>query len=201
MSSPAEICNRALSHLGSSKEISNLMTDASSEAAACRRFYEPARDEVLRDFAHPFTTTIAALAEVEQSPNDEWDYSYRYPSDCMMFRKIQSGVRNDRRETRVPMRIGRDATGRLIFTDQANAIGEYTYKETDISKWPIDLQNALSFLLAAYIATRVTGGDPFKLGEAALKKYMMMKTKAENNALNEEQPDSLPDSEFIQDRG
>lgn len=201
MSSDAEVCNRALSHLGSTKEISNLTTDASAEAASCRRFFQPARDEVLRDFAHPFTTTIVSLGLVQTNPNNEWNYSYRYPSDCMMFRKIQSGVRNDRRETRVPYRIGKDSTGKLIYTDEVNAIGEYTFKETDISKWPIDLQNALSLLLASYIAPRVTGGDPFKLGEGALKKYFMMKTKAENNALNEEQPDPPPDSEFIAERG
>lgn len=201
MSSAAEICNRALSHLGSTKLISNLDTDRSAEGLACRQWFVPSRDEVLRDFAHPFTTNIAALGLVATSPNNEWDYSYRYPSDCMMFRKIQSGVRNDRRETRVSYKIGRDSTGKLIFTDEASAIGEYTFKETDISKWPIDLQNALSFLLATYIAPRVTAGDPSKLGERALSFYLSMKNKAESNALNEEQPDPPPDSEFITQRG
>jgi hypothetical protein len=75
-----DICNLALSHVGVSTEIANLDTERSKEAQACRRFYEPTREEVLRAFAWPFATRFVDLQLVEEEPNDEWAYSYRYPA-------------------------------------------------------------------------------------------------------------------------
>ena len=201
MPSDTEIGNLALSHIGVSTEIQNLETDQSEEASALRRFYTPALEELERDFAWPFTTVLgAALGLVAEDPNDEWAYSYRYPSDCKMFRKILSGTRNDTRQSRVPYRIGRDTTGLLIFADKEDAECEYAIYEDDPQRFPPDFVMAFSLLLAAYIAPRLTAGDPFKLGERAYKLYLMSKPKAQGNALNEEQPEEEPSSEFIRAR-
>src|SRR4051812_32897245 len=94
------ICNMALGHLAVGKAIGAL-TEASQEARACLRFYEQARDEVLRDFPWPFATTVEALALVAVQPTTEWGYSYRYPLNCLALRRIPSGVRNDTRGTTV----------------------------------------------------------------------------------------------------
>jgi len=201
MASSTEICNLALSHIGVGKEIANLETEKSEEAAACRRFYDTARDEVLRDFTWPFATVMATLGLIEEDPNDEWSYSYRYPSDCLMFRRILSGQRTDTRDTRVPYKIAQDSSGTLIFTDQENAECEYTIREDDPLRYPPDFVLAFSFLLASYIAPRLTGGDPFKLGQRALQLYALQISKAQANAKNEEQPDIEPDSEFTRARG
>lgn len=192
------ISNMALSHLGSSKNISNLDTDRSEEGKACRTFFDKAVDIVLRDFAHPFSTSIAALSLIQQTPNNEWNYEYQYPSNCMMFRKIQSGNRTDSRQTRVPHRVVKASTGgKAILTDEQNAIAEWTHRETDYTLWPMDAILALSYLLAWLISPRITAGDPFNLGQAARDNYFLMKSEAEGNALNENQPDEDPDSEFI----
>src|SRR5665648_440114 len=98
MSSATEICNMALGHLASGKEIANLETERSAEAIACRRFFDSARDAVLRDFSWPFATKIKALSLIEEDPNSEWAYSYRYPTDCLNFRRILSGTRTDTRD-------------------------------------------------------------------------------------------------------
>ena len=58
----------------------------------------------------------------------------------------------------------------------------------------------LSLLLAAYIAPRVTSGDPFKLGERAFGLYLNSKIKAESTALNEQDDEEQVDSEFIRSR-
>lgn len=200
MSSETEISNIALSHIGNSKEIQNLQTDRSAEGSACRRFYTPALEESLRDFAWPFTTKIADLGLVEEDPNDEWNFSYRYPSDCEMFRRILSGIRNDTRQSRVTYKIGRDSQGLLIFTDQEDAQAEYTVREDDPDRFPSDFVMAFSLLLASYIAPRVTNGDPFKLGVRAFELYAFSIAKARNNALNEQQDDEPPQSEFIRGR-
>lgn len=191
------ICNLALGHLGSSKEIANVETERSAEASACRRFLEPSKKETLRDFNWPFATAYVTLALVETSPNTDWAYSYRQPSDCCRIRKILSGVRNDTRDSRVPYEKASDSTGILIYTDQVDAVLKYTKNVTNNSLFDQDYVMMLSLLLASYIAPKITSGDPFKLGERAFRLYLDSKEKAQSTSLNEQQDERPPESEFI----
>src|SRR5690348_14818440 len=136
----------ALAHLGTGNFISNLATDDSDEADACNAFLETVRQQTLRDFPWPFATKTADLGLVEEEPNDglEWGFSYRYPSDCLEARRIPSGVRMDTVVSRVPFRIGYDASGRLIFCDVEDAQLEYTALVTDPSYYPPDFVMAMS---------------------------------------------------------
>lgn len=199
MSASVEIANFALSHLGIGKEISSF-DEKSAEASACDRFYDVALEAVLRDFAWPFATKIDALALVEEDPNDEWSFSYRYPSDCLHVRRILSGTRNDTRQSRVPYRIIQDDEGLLILTDLGEAEMEYTLRADDPVRYPPDFKMAFSFRLAAYIAPRITSGDRSKMREQMLQLYAYEISAAKATAGNEEQPDELPDSEFIRAR-
>ncbi len=194
------ICNMALSHLGISKEIANLETELSQEAAACRRFFEQARDNTLRNYPWPFARKISTLALVETDPNDEWGYSYRAPSDFIRLCRILSGQRNDTAQSRVPYKVGRDTSGILIFTDKEDAEVEYVIRETDPTRYPSDFSMALSLRLASYIAPRLTAGDPYKLGDRALQLHLMEVGRAEESSINEEQEEQLPDSEFVRER-
>lgn len=195
-SSKTVICNMALSHLGISQEIANFDSERSKEASAMRRFYDETRKEVLRDFPWPFATKTVDLGLIEESPTDEWDFSYRYPSDCLRARRIPSGIRNDTRQSRVPYRVLQDNSGKLIYTDTEDAQLEYTVNEERVEMFPPDFVLALSLLLAAYTAPRLTGGDPFKLGNRALQLYDIQRNKAEANAVNEESDEEQPDSEL-----
>jgi hypothetical protein len=194
------ICNMALSHLGVAKEIANLETENSQEASACRRFFAQARDNTLRDYPWPFATKITTLALVEADPNEEWGYSYRAPTDFLRINRILSGVRNDSARTRVPYRIVRDESGLLIYTDKEDAEIEYVMRETDPSRYPGDFTMALSLRLAAYIAPRLTAGDPYKLGERALRLHSLEISKAEATSFNEEQAEEAPESEMVDER-
>ena len=199
-SSKTEICNLALSHLGIGKEVANIDSEQSAEASACRRFYETAKDECLRDFNWPFTTTFATLGLVEIDPTDEWAYSYRYPSDCLKLRRILSGLRNDNRQSRVPYKMGQDTEGLLLYTDMQNAKIEYSVREDDTDRYPVDFTVALSYKMAVYIAPRLAAGDPFGLAGKAMQMYSYTVAKAANSALNEEQVEEDPQAESIRSR-
>lgn len=194
------IANLALSHLGIGKEIANLDTENSNEANAARRFYEEARNKALEDFDWPFATKFADLTLVEQNPNEDWGYSYRYPSDCLKVRRVRSGLRTDNRQSRIPYRIGKDDSGKIIFTDLDSAKIEYTERVETVELYPASFVMALSYLLAMYIAPRVTGGDPFGLGNKAIELYTQELSNARSNALNEEQPDHPTESELVRVR-
>jgi len=202
MATKTEIANLALSHLGIGKEIADLDTEKSQEAVTMRRFYETCRDATLRDFAWPFTTKFATLALVADPPTEteEWDFSYRYPTDCLMIRRVQTDIRVDTHQSRIVFKLGRDDAGELVYTDEAEAKIEYTFREEDPQRFPPDFILALSFRMAVYAAPRLTGGDPFKMGDRAARLYMNEISMAQSSASNESVPDQLPDAETIRAR-
>jgi hypothetical protein len=199
VASDVEIVNLALGHLGTSKEIA-LLTEVSDEARFARRFFETARDATLRDFPWPFSSTFVTLGLVATDPTEEWGFSYRYPSNCLTMRRILSGLRTDNRQSEASFKIGSDASGKLIFTDIQDAQAEYTVRVTDALQYPPDFVLAFSLRLAMYMAPKLTAGDPFRLGLRAAQMYLSELSKARATALNEEQPDEEPLSEFERSR-
>jgi hypothetical protein len=199
MSSQIDIYNMALGHLGVTTTVASL-TEPSKERKAMDRFWDAALEATLRDKDWPFTTKFKNPGLIGEEPTVEWDYSYRYPTDCLTVRRIMPA---DGRGSavRIPFRIARDDTARLIYTDQPEAMIEYTARVSDSSQFPPDFTMALSFRLAAYTAPSLTRGDDNDLGGRALKMYILELGLAGANAYNEEQKDPQPDSEFIRERG
>ena len=200
MSTTTEIANLAISHLGNGKEIGNLETENSQEANAIRRFYETSRDEMLRLFDWPFATKFVALSLIEEDPTDEWGFSYQYPSDCLKFRRILGAGRNPINKNRLIYRTAYGTAGQIVLTDIEDAEAEYTMGVTDTSRFTPDFVMALSYRLAAYVAARITKGDPFQMTKSIQQLYYTSLSIAQANAMNEQQPDSYPDSEFISER-
>lgn len=198
-----DVYNLALSHVGVGTEVQSL-TENTTEANVCRRFYEQTVNEMLRDFPWPFARRTALLAKVADDPTYEWAFAYRYPADCLKIRRILGVLRNENRADRVPYVIASDTTGLLIYSDWADATNgtyvEYTAALTDLALFPPDFVRAMSYLLASYIGARVTSGDPFKLADRAFKLYLTMRDVAQANSLNEEQVEVLPESSFIEAR-
>jgi hypothetical protein len=199
MASKTEICNMALSHVGSSKEIASL-TEKSQEASACSRFYDVSLKAALRDFAWGFATKFVSVALVREQPTLEWMYAYRYPSDCVTVRRILSGSLPDTQESRIPFAEYQDTGGMLILTNQPNAVIEYTFSAEDPAKYPADFTIAFSYRLGSYIAARVTGGDPQNLGAKCFKLYQVETAIARLNSASEAQRPLDLDSEFIRVR-
>lgn len=198
-SSDTVVANLALGHLGVGTEIA-VLSEKSSEAAACRRFFTQVQDELLRGFAWSFAGRFAALALVEATPTDEWAFSYRYPSDALAIRRILSGTRNDSRQSRVPFKVISDADGLLIYTDMQDAQIEYTVRAEDVLRWPPDFVMAFSFRLAAYIAPTLTRGDPTKLTERCMSFFQLGSQMAMAACLNEQQVDEPVLAEQIRSR-
>lgn len=199
-STRTEIANFAITHIGIGKAISDLDTETSTEANICRRFYDTARDATLKDFNWGFATKYEELGLVSENPTIEWAYSYRYPSDCIFLRRILSGIRNETRQSRVSFKLSRDSAGILVYTDEREACAEYTERVTDSNLYPSDFILAFSYRLAHYIIPSLTSGDTSARRDAIFKLYLQELSLARSGSYNEEQPDELPDSEFIRAR-
>jgi len=197
MASKTELANMAISHLGIGKEIANLDTEVSQEAQACRRYFDATIEAVLSDYDWPFASKEVVLNLIVANPTLEWDFSYRYPTDCIRLRRIKSGIRQDTSSSRVPFKIMYDPTGKILYTDKENAEVEYTLRLTDPTVFTAEFSIAFSFRLAAYIAPRLTGGDPFKMKNEMLQQYFLELGNAKSRSMNEERSDPPGDSEFI----
>ena len=201
--SKTEIANLAFSFIAA-KEIGNLDSEASAEAEACRRHYDNALRRVLRAYPWSFanqSVTLGLVHDFDDDEDAEWSYSYRYPADCLRLLRIHSGQRTDSRDTRIAYKIGRDDDGLLIYTDEEDAIVEYTYLEENAARFPDDFIEALAYRLASLIVPRLTGGDPWKLQDRMKKEYLEALQNAQATGANEEQADEEPDSEFQRARG
>lgn len=200
-SSKTEICNMALGHLGSSKEIQDVSSENSTEARAMRRFYEEARREVLRDGGWPFAIAVETLALIEEDPNTQWAYSYEQPNSALkLLRIVTPGMRMEQETDPIAYKLAYSPSGTVLYTDQEDAEIEYVVNVEDVSRFPPDFTLAFSLLLAAYTAPVVANGDSFKRRLECLQLYSLAISKARANSKNEGAADPLPESEFIRAR-
>lgn len=218
MASKTDICNMALSHLKSGIEITNVVTEQSQAAKACRRYYDTIRDEFQSSFAWNFNKKTAALTWVADNPTTVWSFSYTYPTDCLFARRIASVTVDAQDSFAAPVNaiavIGNTTTpvqdtqnsaipfevaGTLIYTNMPSAILEYSYRNDDETTWPAKVSIAMSYALASYIAPRMTDGDPFNMVEKmmALAEKKLNEAKA---ASGNERLRIQPDSEFTRMR-
>lgn len=150
MPSVVSICNMALDRIGHAEPIGDL-TDDSAGATVCARWYQLCRDEVLRAHRWGFARRTQVLALVEEDPDDEWGYSYRYPADCVLARRFVSAL-GDSDPNEQPFDISSDESGRLILCDVEDAELVYTARIEDPALFPEDFAAALAWKLAAEIA-------------------------------------------------
>jgi len=150
-----------------------------------------------RDFPFGMAKKHVTLGLVQSNPVDEFQYEYRYPADCQYIDRIRTSYTPDNRQTVVDFEIRRDTTGRVIWTNQVDAILDYQVIETDSSRYQVDFVLAFSYRLAELIAPRITKGDPFKLGPQAAANYDKAKRKAQAASLNEQQEPEPAQSEFV----
>lgn len=190
MASEVDICNIALSHIGANANIASL-TEQSEEAFHCNLLYASTRDTVLR--AHPwgFAKRFLALSDVG-TPQGNWSYRYAYPNDCISARKIlQTTTGGD--PIKFEVGLSDAYNSRTINTDQEKATLIYTYKVTNTLVFDPNFTNALSWLLAAYIAMPLTRDKDRmsvaqQLYQGAINEAQTLNANEANEDLNQEAP-------------
>lgn len=132
------ICNSALLKVGG--ELISSLSDTSKSATACNEQWEKIRDEVLSD--HPWNCAIKRADLSASITPLAWgtENSFPLPNDCL--RVIG---------TQYPDQIWRVENG-LFITEWSEAKIRYLYRNTDTSKYPPKLAEAMSLRLAADLA-------------------------------------------------
>ncbi len=178
--SQVAICNLALDSIGTRSTISSL-TEASAEAQACARQYEPALEAVLQAAHWNFARKQIALAvlkdgTVQPSQNvpQPWVYEYAVPSDMLQARFVMPiAVSQNTTFVGTPavqypitptvrfiVSSDEDQNGNpinVILTNQAQAILCYTYRCTNVNLFDSQFVTAFANYLGSKLAIPLTG--------------------------------------------
>lgn len=181
MASVVQICNMALSHIGSSARVTSINPpDGTVEAGHCATFYELARTELLEPGNWRFALKRAALATVTND-STAWAYAYALPSDCMRAMRILTladslTVFNQDERQFAPSDRGSaefDLEGTTLRTNVPDAVLLYTRDVTDTTQFTPSFCTAFGYLLSSYLAGPVVkGNEGAKLGDSMRQRAM-----------------------------
>jgi hypothetical protein len=148
----------------------------------------------------PPNATYWSTTEAPDFANGDWDYAYRYPTDCLFARRVvpQGGRGRVFNESPIPYRRGRDSNGLLIYTNEQEATLEYTTIDCD-NLWADDLFiDFFTWMLAASMAPSL--GKIQKLSEHCLMMAMRTLQLAATVDAQEQQQEKPGDAEWINGR-
>lgn len=146
-----DICNRALSRLGTRATISAL-DENSTEARTASIWYGATRDTLLRAHDWNFARRRVVLAE-QGSPPTGWNFRYALPTDCIRFLRIASPLPQ---QDSVRFEVAGDSTSRFVLCDEPAAEAVYTARVDDPNLYDAGFASALVDQLAAHIAYPIT---------------------------------------------
>jgi len=177
MASVVNICNMALSQIGSDARVSSISPpDGSVEAGVCADFYNLARTEMLEAGNWQFSLRRAALASVANA-SDVWAFAYAAPSAALMVKRIIQAGAGDDAESADFMQ-----EGDVIYTNEEDAKAVYTVDIVDTTKFSPSFVSALSFLLSSYIAgPLIKGSEGMKISDAMRQRALFL--SGQSNAL------------------
>jgi hypothetical protein len=154
------LVNQTLGLIRAENQIDDIDTDTSANAKAAKLFLDDHIRELMSEYDWNWCSRTKNLADItdDQAPPADWLYRYTWPQDCLVPRMILATgyVRN---QTPIAFRVETlpDGSARSILTDQNSAQLRYTSKNYEelVENWPDYFRRAVSFRLAASLATAI----------------------------------------------
>jgi len=128
------------------------LDEKSQKAEIARLFFDPCVRTALRDANWNAATARKVLPRISTDPDFGWSYAYRLPSNYIRIVAIYDGD-GDKLET-----DQYDLEGRAILTNCGEIRLRYV-EETSISLMPRDFVDCVAALLAAKMASKLTGSN------------------------------------------
>lgn len=207
MTSVVQICNAALSHIGSEARVTSISPpDGSVEAGHCATFYDHARTEMLEPGNWSFALKRAALAQTANL-SGAWAYAYAKPSDCQRVLRVlrpsvavtvftQDTVAVAQADDRDSAPF--DIEGDVIYSNAPDAVAVYTRDITDTTRFPASFVGALSYLLASYLAGPIIkGNEGVRVGDALRQRAMAMADISAAASANASSTETGPTSSIL----
>jgi hypothetical protein len=160
MTTITDLCNAALSHVGTRSKIAAI-DEGSTEANACLTHFAMVRDATLRAFDWNFARMTVSLASLG-TPPARWLYKYAVPVDCIRIRRLNDVPLIGLPETFYERAADRDSTGAAIdvlLTNFSPLSAIYTAQVTDVGRWDQGFVDAVTYGLASRICFELTGKE------------------------------------------
>lgn len=203
MPSVVQICNMALSHIGSEARVSSITPpDGSVEAGYCATFYDLARTELLEPGSWAFSLSRATLAQVT-NPSTAWAYAYAKPSDCLRVLRILrpntavTVFTQDQADPHIDDRTSAqfDIEGETILTNEPDAVVVYVRDVTDTARFSASFTSAFSYLLSSYLAGPIIkGNEGVRVGDGMRQRAAGMADIAAAASANASHAETAPAS-------
>jgi hypothetical protein len=149
VSSPVDVANLALGHLGEAS-ITSLSEDTVT-ARACNLHFNLTRDALLRQHRWNFAQARVVLSRLVGAPAFQWSSQYTLPSDCLRVLEVNGSEDGD--VISEPWVI----EGRVILTNATSVNLVYIKSSTNVDNWDGLFIEALALKLAAKISESVRG--------------------------------------------
>jgi len=202
MYAKVDIFNLALGALLLDKRIINVDSDTSSENKILKTYYDVAFRKALEDMDLDGTATQKPLELVEESPNDLWDFAYKYPTNCAFLRRIQSQALKDDKSTQITKRIAVHNGQKVVFTNQDQAIIEYIPNDLAPEILSASAGLAVAYKLAELSAALIAGKGALALKKDLKESYIIARADAQeqDRLENANFDDDEVTSEFVRAR-
>lgn len=179
------IANLALHSLGVSRITS--LSDDSEQARVLNDIYEHIRDEMME--IHPWNFSIVysdSLAQNDDDPNFDYDYSYALPSDCLRVIELEDAEDNFK------------VVGDNLYTDTSSPKIKYISLVTTTGNFSKSFVTALAARLAAEACYALTNDKVLARDKWA--EYEKKLTQARSSDGQEGTIDKIDDFSWIADR-
>ena len=184
-----DICNRALSRLGTRATISAL-DENSTEARTASIWYAATRDALLRIHDWNFARRRVGLARSEAAPTG-WAFRYTLPTDCLRLLRLASATPGSGMPR---FEVAGDSASRVVFCDEPAAEAIYTARNGDPNLYDAGFALALVDQLAAHIAYPITQKTETAVRLAQLARASLADAMAADvNEAGSEGGDRMPD--------
>ena len=195
MATQLEIVNKALGHISVAPIAS--MAEASPAAQLATRIWDTCRKDALKSHDWSFATVIVTLSTANYTiVATDWQYAYQYPTAALEVWHVYYTSKDKKQDFRVvydPVNVAK-----VILSNTADAIGEYTYDLTTTDGYDAHFVSVLSYFLAANMAKPLVGDD--KLADGMMKIYNAFMSDAERMSSYEAGEPKEPSSSFVDAR-
>lgn len=191
MATVLDIVNLALSHLADEASVASIdPPEDTTQAQQAARFYPIARDIALTRFPWEFAVKRATLAvPTGVTPPPAWQYVYTVPADCLRMLSVRDPTLNNTLYAKGYPYITEFLSTKVIYTNADNGQAQYIFQQTDTTQFSIEFTDALSYLLASYLAGPITrdrgvGAAMEQLAEVGFAQARIADANGNNPALN-----------------
>lgn len=174
MADKITIYNLALAHIGESASVVS-PDEQSDERTACDAFYPTAKYRILELFDWSFASRTETLAKLLLTETYGWKAGFALPNACIRLQFLRDGEMlrpNPFYPIDWDYEVRVLGSKRILYTDCENPIVGFIASDIDESLFSPSFIDALSWLLASYIAgERVKGKEGASFAQSCYQYY------------------------------